>query len=507
MFLRLEAHGRGFSPSWHNYIGRLPSSSARQLIQLNRMGSPRYFGSSDESLLLPLARHGDVVPATEDRSYLVFIASALILALGAGFALAFLIPHVPLRALDWVTRYPQLVQAHGWAQLQGWAGLFVAGMALRLIPRFAGRRPLPTLVTLSLFVLLLSGIVLRVVGQLAANNTWGNVVLLIGALTGGAGMLGLALAIVVTLQRGRQRQEPWRYLAWAGAAWWAVWAALTVAAGLQAMGNAGLVPAYLDEPATWLALLGAIGNFIWGVQSRSVPVFFGRRPPSVSHLAIPGGLLNGGLLLILLALLLEDSQRLNAVGFTMAGAALIWLPAVAGSLYGRAHRLRPRARAAAWFVLAANWWAVVAGALLLWGGLEAVILGDVLSFPVRDAARHALGVGLITMLLIGMAQLIAPIFALERAEARSPGIEYRFGWPALVCAAGLRVAAALLAGHIDERVRLDLITVAGGLAWLGLATFAWSMVRARRKEPRMKALLASAVPESLGGVNRSADEG
>lgn len=453
---------------------------------------------SEEPLLVPLTQHRDVVPASEDRSYLLFVASALFMALAAGFVLGILIPLTATGQLPWVSRYPHLVQAHGWAQLQGWAGLFVAGMALRLIPRFAGRRPIPSRVTLSLLTLLLAGILLRLAGQLTAGNTVGEAALLIGAFSSAAGMLVTSFVLIVTLQRGRKRPEPWRYFAWAGAGWWAVWGVLTVTGGLRALENRGLVPAALDEPTNWLVLLGAIGNFIWAVQSRSVPVFFGRRIPSVRHLAVPGVLLNGGLLLVLLALLLERPERWNGAGLALAGLAVVWLSAVAGSLYGRPHRLRPRARAAARFVLAANWWAAIAGILLLGAGLHAVVSGDTAPFGWRDAARHALGLGLVTMLIVGMAQLVAPVFALERVEARPPGIEYLVGWPALIAATAMRVVAGLLAGHIAERARTDLLATAGVLAWLGLATFAWSMMRAKRKEPRIRASLASLGQDSSG---------
>jgi len=99
------------------------------------------------------------------------------------------------------------------------------------------------------------------------------------------------------------------------------------------------------------------------------------------------------------------------------------------------------------------------------------------------------GVGFITMLIVGMAELVAPVFALERMEERRPGIEYWLGWPALCLAAALRVGAGLLLGQVDERARLAMVATAGVLAWLGLASFAWAVVRARRKEPRMRGMI------------------
>src|SRR5690606_14454323 len=95
----------------------------------------------DIQLEPPTGRSPEVQPAVEDRSYIGYIASALVIALAAGFLLAIVAPLTSTGTLPWDERLPQLIQAHAWAQLQGWAGLFVAGMAMRLIPRFAGRPP------------------------------------------------------------------------------------------------------------------------------------------------------------------------------------------------------------------------------------------------------------------------------------------------------------------------------------------------------------------------------
>jgi hypothetical protein len=140
-------------------------------------------------------------------------------------------------------------------------------------------------------------------------------------------------------------------------------------------------------------------------------------------------------------------------------------------------------------VLAGNVAAVFAGVLLAWAGLDSCIRGEFAAFAVRDAARHAFGVGLITMLILGMVQLVAPVFALSRAEARPPALWERSVFWFLLAALVLRVVAALLLGHMDEAQRLHLTSASGVLAWVGLALFAVTIVRAIEREPRMKKLL------------------
>lgn len=452
--------------------------------------------AGDIQLEPPVARHADVVPTVEDRSYIVFVLGALVMALAGGFLLAVLLSLSSSGTLGWgEERVPRLTQAHGWAQLQGWAGLFVAGMALRLMPRFAGRPPIRRNVTVPVFALLFAAAAGRAIAQSLPSSAAADVLFTVSCLAGVAGTATVAAAVGYTLARGRKRPEPWRYFAWAGAAWWLAWAALLGVAAVEGARHRSFVPVRLDDAMAWAVMLGAVANFIFSVQSRSVPVFFGRKLPLRRKLAIPGALLNLGAALAVLSRLPFDAgvqERLLGAGLVLAGAGLAWLAPVAGSVWGKAKRLRPRARAASRYVLAANLSIMLAGALLAWAGANSLISGEFESFAARDAARHALGLGMITMLIIGMAQLVSPAFALERAEARPPGIEDHLAWWSLVAALVLRIVAGLCYGHLDQEPRLQLAAAAGALAWLGLAMFAFSVVRAVRKEPRMKALLATA---------------
>lgn len=453
----------------------------------------------DIQLEPPTVRSPEVQPAVEDRSYIGYIASALVIALAAGFLLAIVAPLTSTGTLPWDERLPQLIQAHAWAQLHGWAGLFVAGMAMRLIPRFAGRPPIPVRVTLPILVLLVVAVVLRTIAQSFFTGTLAEVSLVIAGQVGAGGTLAVAAVLAVTLAKGRKRVEPWRYFAWAGAAWWAAWAVFMIPAGTRAADNDRFIPLHLEEVLTWVVIFGAVGNFVWSVQSRSVPVFFGRKTPSVRAVLVPGVAFNAGVTLILLSLAdlsAEANERLLGAGLLLAGGATAWLAPVAGSVWGSAHRLRPRARAAARYVLAANIASVLGGLLIAWAGAASLLSGEHELFGFRDAARHAFGLGMITMLIFGMAQLIAPVFALARAEARQPGLTDVLPFWLLIGALVLRVLSGLLfeLESVDLEPRMHTAALAGLLAWLGIALFAVSVFRAVRDEPRMKELLG--VPTS-----------
>jgi drug/metabolite transporter (DMT)-like permease len=196
---------------------------------------------------------------------------------------------------------PWLIQAHGWAQVQGWAGLFVAGMGLRLLPRFAGRQPIRRPVALAVFALLFSGVVARVVAQSFDFGRGSEGLIVASALLSATGALAFSALVLQTLIRGRNVSDPWRWFCMAGGAWWAVWAVVMIAQGFDAARNHAYVPAVNDDATAWAVLLAAIGNFIWGVQSRAVPIFFGRKTPTLRRALMPGVTLNLGAAVILVA--------------------------------------------------------------------------------------------------------------------------------------------------------------------------------------------------------------
>lgn len=471
--------------------------------------------TDDIQLEPPTAKHADVVAAAEDHTYVWYIGSALFMAIAGGFVLAVLLPLIETDTIPGIERVPRLIQAHGWAQLQGWAGLFVAGMAVRLIPRFAGRRPIKANITVPILVLLLASVVVRTVAEPFLSGDFGKAVLLAAGISGSVGMAAIAAVLLVTLARGRRRGETWEMLAWFGSAWWAAWAVYTLVAAIRSAEHGLLTPRPLDDALTWIVMFGAVANFIWAIQSRSVPVFFGRKVPKLRRAIWPAIVLNAGVALIAVSQASwpdEATARMFGVGFICMGAGTIGITPLAGALWGTAHRLRPKARSAARFVLAANWWAIVAGLLLIYAGGRTAWSGAFEAPAARDAARHAFGVGVITMLIPGMAQLIAPIFAIGRAEDRAPGLVERLPFWLLLAAAVLRVGAALVAGHGDATARLHVVSASGALAWLGLVLFAITVFESVYNEPRRRAqMLTSAMAAkernaALRAVGKGADQ-
>jgi hypothetical protein len=419
----------------------------------------------------------------DDTTYVWYVATALIVELVGGPAIGVLM--YLARSGVRSSHLAVLVQAHGSLQLLGWGGLFVAGMTQRLVPRLAGRPPVRS-AALPLLGLLAGGAVLRAVGQVMGNAP-GGIVALAGSLLSAAGIIGVAGVLAATLRQRRSPMAGWVIVAWSGCAWWGVWAVLEVSGGVLGASHGGLVPAWFDEPAVLVVTLGAIGSFIWAVQSRMVPIFFGRKQPAAGALAGPAALYNLGLLLILLTLVVTAAGQgagpdgsIAGAGLGLVGVGVIWLAAGTGAVTGVPHRLRAASRPLARFVVSADRWAVVAGLMWIAAFAGPLIYRATPRHNFTDTALHAFGTGVITMLIAGMVQMVAPVFARARIDGGPPGLVERSVWPLLWGATAARVAAALASGYAFT----ILAALSGVLGWAGLAALAGLLVAAGRRNLR-----------------------
>lgn len=426
----------------------------------------------------------------DDTTYVWYVGTALIVELIGGPAIGVLMYLARSGVLP--SHLPELVQAHGSLQLLGWAGLFVAGMAQRLLPRLAGRPPVRA-AALPLLVLLAGGAVLRALGQVMGNAPGGTVALA-GSLISAVGMIGVAVVLAASLHHRRSPMAGWVVLAWSGCAWWGVWAILEASGGVLGASNGGLVPAWFDEPAVLVVTLGAIGSFIWAIQSRMVPIFFGRKQPTLGALAGPVVLYNLGLMVILLTLVMTAAGRgvgpggsIMSAGLGLVGVGVIWLAAAVGAVTGVPHRLRAASRPLARFVVSADRWAVLAGVMWIVAFAGPLIYQGAPRHNFTDTALHAYGTGVITMLIAGMVQMVAPVFARARIEARPPGLVERSVWPLLWGATAARVAAALAGGYAGDDTFTVLAALSGVLGWAGLAALAGLLVAAGRRNLRTDA--------------------
>lgn len=392
----------------------------------------------------------------------LFVGSALVLTLtaGAGLGAWLLLTRtlgLPLFGLGW----PALVQVHGFVQLFGFAGLFVMGVGLFVLPRFRGASSASRRTVLAIYLPTVFALVARAVAQPIAGLPGRELLIAASAI---ALVVGTALYVIVAVRlllTGRNPHRPDEVAIGIGVC------GLPLAAALAALAVAGAP--LLADPATtarmeWLMLLGGLGITIFGVWARLAPAFTAslpvRYPPFVAGLA---------LWIAGLAGILFDSGA--GPWLLAAGLALVTL---ALGVYGPSIARQPLAGHAVLTRLAvrtAFGWAA-AGALILLAASVGALRDDYL---VVSAARHAFALGFVTLMIIGVAARAVPTF-----------LDRPLGSRRLIQAAVLLANAATALRVLPQAITAPsgpanaIVGLSGLVAYAAMLAFALSLVRTFR---------------------------
>ncbi|OGG56354.1 MAG: hypothetical protein A3F84_22260 [Candidatus Handelsmanbacteria bacterium RIFCSPLOWO2_12_FULL_64_10] len=449
-----------------------------------------------------------------------FVYAALAIALTAGFGyaavLAFLIGFdLPLG--DWLV---SALQAHGHAQLRGWAGLFIIGVSLHFIPRMTGA-PLRFPRLLPWICGLLSvGIGLRSVAQPLLDVYAGGAVrpalrwgMGIAALMEAAGVGFYLLLLVTTMRRSgadRQAIRPVRPFLITALIGWGLSTLLVTCLSLgAALGDRQVLDLAWNRFGADLYLGLVLLPVGMAFSVRTFPLYL-RLPAPRWPVRLVAGLYLFGFalerlpeLLSLTGLLSSDGgirTPLSGAGRGVKGAALIWFVWELDILlrrkapwtvervgepapdrkktreglpdygeFGRFERL----------LYAAYVWLFVAAGLDVGGGVTMMLKG---ALPVHaDAVRHAYLAGFISLLIFGMAPRMIPGFVHVRRLAL-PGlvdVTFYLAGGAALC----RVLPLLLPGDLIGRFPLlaqgstYAFGLSGILGWTAAAALAWNLVK------------------------------
>ncbi len=427
----------------------------------------------------PLATKRTVAGA--DRAYPWYIAAALIIAVAGGFLLALLLPIAAAEGWTWGARWRALAQAHGHLQVVGWLGLFIVGMGLRLVPRFAGRPLAAPGVTIPVLVLLLVGLVGRAVAQPWLDAPGSRAVLVAAAVAELAATLLFAVAVIGTLNPVKTTL-PAAPLLMLGAAGFVAQAAFAAAwlPGLTAESPA-LTPAR-NAVLLSLQVHAFLLPFVLGVALRALPVFFAQPPPSPRRTWGLAVALACGALLHALAPVLAGGatgRRLEGAGAIVV-AAVILAALFNTHAWRRASRLRPATRPTALLIQGACAWLALAAVALLVTGGTALIADRVTPSHEIDAIRHAILLGGFSTLLMGMARLLLPWLAGRRQSGSAARREALLLFGLLTGATVSRVAGALLEGWGVGAPRFRLMAAGGLLAIVAVSLFAGIIAAAAR---------------------------
>ena len=308
-----------------------------------------------------------------------------------------------------------LIQVHGHFQLFGWVGLFVVGVAYHILPRLTGV-PLPSYRLASAsFVALVAGTLLRTAQSLDPSNLR-SAMLIGGALVE---LLGCVLFAWMVLRLLAVQPGPLRtyqaYLAF-GTGWFLVAAVLSLGHAAYLARNAAMeVPPWLNIPYLTAFLIGFVVFFILGVSLRTLPVFMGLRvrTEAAALLAVPltvattmmtlgeASYLAGG------GAAARVTFGLGGLGVALGLVAFTW----ALGILRRADTVREPGidRGYEKFLRLGYAWLVLSAAMLATFSVLA-IAGRDMDHAYVGAYRHAITVGFITTVMVGMASRIVPVF-------------------------------------------------------------------------------------------------
>lgn len=430
--------------------------------------------------------------------YQAFVLASLMLAVLAGFMLATLVPLSIVLDWGWSTRATPWVQAHGQVQALGWVGLFILGMAYRLMPRFSGR-PLrfPFAVWLS-WATLVASLVLRIAFSHAEGGALRDGALLASGALGVGSAAAFALVVVTTLAHPHSRAGATASFFLLGAAALLAQALLSLAllSLMVQRGESALRPA---ESAAFLHVqfYGFIVMFLLGVALRAVPTFSGLPRPERSAKALALALAVAVGVFAFAALWRAFDARSDALD-RVAGAAAaalgpvllagVWL---SGIVRPAANRLRPASQPQIWFVRSAFVWLALGGALAGYYGVRSAMEATPIDYYGADALRHVIGLGVASPMIVGMAILVLPEFAVRRIQGQRESALPLVILALLNLATAVRVGTALATPYWLSPDRYWPMAVAGGLGWVAVSLFAFLFVRNLLQK---QAVLESVVP-------------
>jgi uncharacterized protein involved in response to NO len=342
-------------------------------------------------------RTGSIAEAESEVLYKRFVFGALFVALTAGFGLGL----VNLTRIALAQSYYEisgvLKQIHGHAQVFGWVGLFIMGVAFHAIPRMK-MQPLRRVCAAKwCFWLMLGGVLLRVVAQPLAKHIVGASALLVSGASELAAVGLFFWLLGATVVRSEQKHEPYEKFIWASVAWFAVLAVWNfwIVLGMFLHRSVG-IPALQD--ALWIhaAFFGFIANMIFAFSLRVLPHFLGLRESKSLPANVAFVLWNAAIFLR------YPVERLAWAASTLEAVAIVLFVWALGVFARRRTKIEIKGvdNSFAWFVKLGYAWLLIVALVPFHADM----------YRLSASARHTMAIGFITPLILGVAYRVLPIF-------------------------------------------------------------------------------------------------
>lgn len=431
----------------------------------------------------------EAVPQPGDRIYRPFFLSgiAIALTLGATWGAYLLLRIAAAEKFTGVGLHE--VNAHGHAQIFGWVGLFVMGFAYQAFPRFKHTDlAWPRLAQGTGFLMLL-GILVRSIGEpLVATQPWLHAPVLVAAWCEVAASATFAAILFATWRRSGKPLAFYDGYIIAALTWFvaqAVYDAIYLAATLAASEREALLTlvARWQGPLREMQVHGFALLMILGVSQRLFHYFYGLPAPSerLSRRLLP--VLNLAIIGEVLGLMLMRSSG-HAWAALWFGSSIMFATSVVTLVLNWKIFSAPKeSDRSLKFLRAAYIWLFVSLAmLLLLPAYQFLVLPTLaptaiatqsgFSHAYYGAIRHAITVGFVSLMIVGVAAKVIP--TLNGVDVRS--LSSLWGpFMLLNLGCSLRVIGQVLTDLTDDA--FPFAGVSGCLEVAGLALWGWHLSR------------------------------
>jgi hypothetical protein len=402
-----------------------PVESLEFFAKAHDVPLPRLLEELRQSYGASRAASAEETPSLADAIYRPFFKSGIlvVLTLGAVWG-AYLLLRIAFAGSFQAVGLHE-VNAHGHAQIFGWVGLFVMGFAYQAFPRFKHTTLVGPRLALATLILMLVGIVARSVFEpLVPTWSWAGVPALGGSLVE---VFAITVFVGIIVQTWRASGKPlavYDYYILAAMGWFIV-QAVYESAYFAATLNASNADSLIALVATWQGSLrdvqihGFAMLMILGVSQRIFHHFYDLPAPHPRRAAVVLGLLNAAIIAEALGLILMRPAGhgwaalwyAGVITLTVSVAVLVYDWHIFGRVAEPDRSLK--------FLRAAYVWLFVSLAMLValpayqfgllpWlapdGG--ATRLG--FSHAYYGAIRHAITVGFISLMIVGVAAKVVP---------------------------------------------------------------------------------------------------
>jgi NnrS protein len=309
------------------------------------------------------------------------------------------------------------IHAHAHAMIFGWVGLFVMGFAYQSFPRFKNTSLWRPELANASFFLMLAGIVARMTAEMLSPAP---VALALGGFAAIAEVTAISLFLVIIWRTARQSLEPrnaYEKFLLASFVWFFVQAILSnvfffAKAAASTPHDLIMRIALIDGPLRDIQVLGFATLIIAGVSQRFVPRVYALAPHRRDRLNLIFVLINLTLVLDIFSYVAVLATRnwYFAIGLELAYLGMpVWAVLLARQLGVFGPPGNPDRSFK--FIRAAYAWLLVASFMMPLFPLYGMITHQVFAHSYMGAQRHAITVGFISLMIVGVSSRIVPILA------------------------------------------------------------------------------------------------